>query len=161
MPFPFIFAFGEGIALPFITGGVYEGLTAEEIGASLAEKGIIVPSDRLNTLVNTLQTDKLTDEEYFQQLPSHVFPDITRIPESINKIDTNFSYTVKIPGQSADFVNIPDNFITIRSANVLTKDQVLSEAYGIVEADPKKYDFQLDAAEVIAVCKNSVGLTLP
>lgn len=94
-----------------------------------------------------------------EELSHNVLPSVRDIPTSLTKLLRNFSYRVKLTGQSQFGGQLEDRYISISTNSLLTKEQALSSALSIAEDNTKSGGINGAEGTVESISQNAAGLT--
>lgn len=93
------------------------------------------------------------------ELPGHYLPNIASIPSSLTKLLRNFSYQVKLRGESQYGGQLEDRYISISSNKLLTKNEALEAAFGLAQENTKSGGINGATGEITSISQNAAGLT--
>lgn len=160
MPAPFYLGKLSSIVLGAIERGVKAGQSGESILNGLKEIGEGIRRTDFFAAVNAVKGLETTSRPYIKSLTLNATPNIARIPKSLTKMLTNFSYKVELTGFDPDTEELNTIFVNVISQKVLTKQQAIDQAVEYTESNPERYAIEGASGKVTDIFQNVAGLTL-
>lgn len=150
---------GEGPAVTFIKSLVNTDRSAASILSALRDNGLGIRTQTGYQVINYLRDTFLPSQEYIKSTPADQILNIARIPKSVTKLLRNFSYQLSFTGISRLTGETLTNYLTVSSNQLLTKQQAIDAAYGML-SNAEFYE-ALDNGElnVDEVIQNNDGIT--
>lgn len=141
-----------GKIYPIVKRGVREGLSIERIGSAVRGGGYSIANDKLRSLVSRERGIR----EYFNNLRNINLdkkPDITRIPEALDRIQRRYSYQLEVRGVNLRTGAIETRNITISTNDLLTRREAIDDALDTVKRDRGRYELTSVSAEVVGILR--------
>ena len=144
-------------ALPYI-----ESLTAQGIGANEVLRQVTAAGFKIQRSLG-LQAVRMAkgielSRDYLSSLKLNVQPNPARFPTALTEIRRNYSYSVRITGFDTYTGQTGSRYVTVSTNSVLTKQQALDMAEGILLADPTTYPITDYTLAVHTVKSNPVEI---
>jgi len=159
---PGLFDLGKlsSIVLGAIEKGVALGESGSSILEGLKEIGEGVRRSDFFAAVNAVKGLAEVSRPYISSLTLNALPNIERIPKSLTKMLTNFSYKVELTGFNKLTGALESTYANIITQKVLTKQQAIDTAVDYVETNPERYNIEDASGKVTDVFQNVGGLIL-
>lgn len=149
---------GSGPAIQFIKSLMLSGVPADDVLAKVRASGYDIIPSTANLVINYLSRSVIPANLTLQNLPVDVLPTISSIPLSLTKTLRNFSYLVKVTGESAFGGPDIEQYVTVSTNSLLTQEQAIDVATGIVEGGSRYPSVNNASGEVQSISQNAGGL---
>jgi hypothetical protein len=149
---------GEGLAVQFIKSLVSTPASAASILTQLRSAGLGIRTQTGYQVINYLRSNVLPSQTYLQNLANNVLPNVGKLSQSVTTQLRNYSYKVTIKGISALSGEPVQQFVTISTNSLLTKQEAMSAVENMV-SNAEYYDgIDSPEIEVTDIGVNSAGL---
>lgn len=149
---------GSGPALQLVRSLLKTGTPASDVLDQVRAAGYNVIPQTLNQAIDYLTQVVTPADLALSSLGDSVLPNLASIPLTLTKTLRNFSYRVKVTGRSQFTNQLQDQYISISTNSLLTKEQAVDAAQSMVLGSAN-YGGMLGASgEVESIAQNSSGL---
>lgn len=152
---------GEGQAINFIRSAASIGKGATETLAALREAGLGIRTQTFYEAFNYFLGPVDTGRKYISNVTLNAYPTIDRLPKSLTRTLRNFTYVTVVRGFDVNTGEVVEKNVTVSTNTLLTKQQAIDAAVGMVEGASERYGIEGAGAQVTDVFQNSGGLVTP
>jgi hypothetical protein len=150
---------GQGAGLQLLRSLLNDKVPAVEALAHVKSAGYNLIPQTAEQFAEYLKTVVVPANTALEQLHPSVLPNIASLPLTLTKSLRNFSYLVKLTGQSMLGGQLEDKYISISTNSLLTKEQAVDAAVSIASFGTKSGGLTNADGEVTSISQNSAGLT--
>lgn len=141
------------VAYPFIEQMAATQLSANKILAHLSDAGLGIARTTGLAIIRALR-EQQPQRDYSLSLNYDVLPNPLRLTVTLTDTLRRYSYTVKIVGTHSITGERMEQFVTISSHDLLTKNAAIDVATGYLEGAPGNYNIEPDSYQVTAIKRN-------
>lgn len=153
------FGLGARIARPFIQLAVRVGRSITRVGSALQRRGVQVEAGALRRIATAEERLRRETRTVLGARTDVVLPP-EQIPEAITRQRRRFAWRVRFGIVDRRTGDVTDRFLTLSTDDLLSADEALSEAQGILEADyPDEFQALVDS-EIVNVTQAAPGRRL-
>lgn len=137
----------ERLAYPGVQRGVRQRLSMADIGAAIRRGGVRIANAPLRELVRA----ERAIVEYGYQISGRRGQqriDYTRLPPSLTKLQSAYSFTVELSGTGPSGEKVPNRFVTVSTNRKLRAGEILDAALKSVAVGPSGEGFQAWDAQI-------------
>jgi len=150
---------GSGSAIQLIKSLMTAGVPAEDVLSQVRAAGYDIIPSTANLAINYLKNAVLPANQLVASLDADVLPNLASIPLSLTKSLRNFSYLVKLTGNSMYGGQLEDRYISVSTNSLLTKEQAIDAAVSMSSQATKSGGLNNSTGEVQSISQNTAGLT--
>lgn len=150
---------GSGSAIQLLKSLVKPGMTASDLLDQVNAAGYNLLPSTGNLVINYLTRAVIPANANLKDLQGNVLPNLASIPQGLTKSLRNFSYLVKVTGQSQFGGHFEDRYISISTNSLITKEQAIDAANSMAQENTKSGGINGASGEVQSISQNPAGLT--
>ena len=154
----FDFLPGEGQAYNLIRSLVKTPLGFAEIQQQVADAGYTVRGDLVNQIVGYYRSATGQAAQYASSLNLNAKPNINKLPQTTTKIGKNFVYVVNLKGTQFGGGGDIQQYITVSSSKLITKQQAIDTAMELGGNPDAQYGILAESGQVQEIYQNSGGI---
>lgn len=149
---------GSGSAVQLLHSLIKEGIPAEELLGRVKESGFEIETHTAHLVINYINKAIIPATEVLEKLEFNAIPHLASIPLSLTKTLRNFAYLVKLTGESQLSTQLQDQYITISTNSLLTKEQAIDAAQSLL-GNGSRYEGLTNATGAVdSISQNAAGL---
>lgn len=148
----------NGEVVMFIKSLINTPASAASILNSLRAGGLGIRTQTGYQLINYLRETLVPASSYIQTLGADKLPNVNKLATSVTNQLRNFAYVVKFTGKNTITGETTDNYITVSTNALLSKQQAIDTATAYAEGSGQSGNFEVDTAEVATVTVNRAGI---
>lgn len=149
---------GSGSALQFLTSLLKSGIPGADVLSRVQAAGYNLTTSTANLAINYLTRAVFPAAQQLAALPDDTLPNLASIPITLTKTLRNFSYLVKLTGQSQFSGQLEDRYVSVSTNSLLTKEQAVDAAISISQEASKSGGINGADGEVQSIGQNAAGL---
>jgi hypothetical protein len=150
---------GSGQALQALRSLLTSGVPAIDALAQVRSLGYTLIPQTAEQFTNYLTQVVTPADKALSVLSPGILPNIASIPLSLTKTLRNFSYLVKVTGRNPVTQQLSDQFISISTNSLLTKEQAIDAAQSMIGSSDRYNGMVSGDGEVTSISQNAAGLT--